>query len=227
MFTGLIEEMGKVVSIQPHGIEIACSTITTNLAMGDSVAVNGVCLTVVAHSAKWFKAEVMPVTLGTTNLGDLKPGQKVNLERAMTLGTRLGGHLVAGHVDATVRILAKQAEQEAMLVTVEIPNQLASYIINKGSIALDGISLTVASLGAESCTVSLVGHTRDHTTLAHKQIGERVNMECDQIGKYVERLLSRGQQMHPQTSGRLSERSTKNMENTISMGMLDAYGFNT
>lgn len=189
MFTGLIEEMGSVLSMGSNSLEISCSTIQDDLSVGDSVAVNGVCLTVVSFSSRWFKAEVMPVTLKTTNLGDLKRGSMVNLERAMELGTRIGGHLVAGHVDGTSTIVSKKIEGDALLVTIAIPAGLDSLIINKGSIAVDGTSLTVAALDEGEFTVSLVGHTKAHTTLADKSVGGRVNIECDQMGKYVQRIL--------------------------------------
>ncbi len=189
MFTGLIEEIGKVISVKHNEMEIACHLIQSDLAIGDSVAVNGICLTVISFSSHRFKVEVMPITLRTTNLGALKPGMAVNLERAMSLNKRLGGHLVAGHIDATSRILKRSKEGDALLLSVEIPPELHPFIIHKGSIALDGVSLTVAHIDDKSFTVSLVGHTRISTILGEKQPGEMINIECDQIGKYVHKML--------------------------------------
>ena len=189
MFTGLIEEIGSVISIKHKELEIACLHIQSDLAIGDSVAVNGICLTVISFSSHRFKVEVMPITLRTTNLGALKPGMVVNLERAMSLNKRLGGHLVAGHIDATSHILNRSKEGEALLLSVEIPQDLHPFIVHKGSIALDGVSLTVALIDDKSFTVSLVGHTRISTILGQKQIGELINIECDQIGKYVHKML--------------------------------------
>ena len=189
MFTGLIEEIGKVISIKHNELEIACNLIQSDLAIGDSVAVNGICLTVIAFSSHRFKVEVMPITLRTTNLGTLKPGMLVNLERAMSLNKRLGGHLVAGHIDATAHILNRRKEGEALLLSVEIPQDLHPFIVHKGSIALDGVSLTVAHIDDKSFSVSLVEHTRISTALGQKQTGELINIECDQIGKYVHKML--------------------------------------
>lgn len=191
MFTGLIEEVGKVVSTNRDTLEIACSRIQSDLAIGDSIAVNGVCLTVLTFSSHWFKAEVMPVTLQTTNLGALKPGMPVHLERAMRLDKRFGGHLVAGHIDATAPILKKTQEGDALLLTVAIPSGLQAFMVSKGSVALDGVSLTISDIDDTHFTVSLVGHTRISTTLALKRIGDSINIECDQIGKYVQKMLSK------------------------------------
>lgn len=189
MFTGLIEEVGSVVGRHHQELEIACDTLQEDLTIGDSVSVNGVCLTATRCFAKGFKAEIMPVTLQTTNLGMLIPGTAVNLERALRLGDRLGGHVILGHVDGTGTIARHERVQESVLVTIHIPHELEQFIITKGSIAIDGISLTVARMDRGLCTVSLVGHTMTHTTLSKKSPGEVVNIECDQIGKYVQSLI--------------------------------------
>ncbi|MXI87089.1 riboflavin synthase [Sphaerochaeta halotolerans] len=189
MFTGIIEELGSVVALHGKALSIHCHLVQEDLMIGDSIAVNGVCLTIINYSSQHIEAEVMPITLETTNLGSLKPGFMVNLERAIRLGGRLGGHLVSGHVDGTATILRLQQKQDAHLVTMEIPQELVPFVILKGSIAVDGISLTVAELSGNQVTVSLVGHTRKHTTLEGKRVGAIVNIECDQIGKYVNQLL--------------------------------------
>lgn len=170
MFTGLIEELGFIIALQGKSLKIRCHSVQDGLVLGDSIAVNGVCLTIINYSPQSIDAEVMPVTLETTNLGVLRPGASVNLERAMRLGDRLGGHLVSGHVDGTASIVKlQQKKQDARMVTMQIPKDLLSFVIPKGSIAVDGISLTVAEQMGNQVTVSLVGHTQKHTTLIEKK----------------------------------------------------------
>ena len=202
MFTGIIEELGSVVALHGKTLSIRCSLVQDDLKIGDSIAVNGVCLTIVKFSPQSIDVEVMPVTLEATNLGALRPGVLVNLERAMRLGDRLGGHLVSGHVDGTAPILRLQQKQDALLGTIEIPQKFVPFVISKGSIAVDGISLTVGELVGNQVIVSLVGHTRTHTTLGRKRAGDTVNIECDQIGKYVSQLL--GSQYLNKTEGSLN-----------------------
>ncbi|WP_422481999.1 riboflavin synthase [Pleomorphochaeta sp. DL1XJH-081] len=214
MFTGLIEEVGSVRGLQGNILHIGCRMMQDSLALGDSIAVNGVCLTIVGYDSLEIGAEIMPVTMSTTNLGFLKPGMQVNLERAVRMGDRLGGHLVSGHVDATATIVNSRQEQDARLVTVKIPLHLEPYVIEKGSIAIDGISLTVAHLDHTQVAISLVGHTKTHTTLASKKVGDLVNVECDQLGKYVQRLLT--------TAGNKRASPTKD---TMSMTFLQENGF--
>jgi riboflavin synthase len=193
MFTGIIEGLGTISSIRPAGqgsrLAVAADFELKGTKIGDSVAVNGACLTVVAISSKRFEADVSPETLEKTTFGQVKIGERVNLERALLLSSRVDGHLVSGHVDATGIIAHREAAGNATLVTVEIPYDAARYIIPKGSVAVDGISLTVNQCDEGSFGVSIIPHTGLITTVGFKKIGERVNIETDMIGKYVERFL--------------------------------------
>ena len=195
MFTGLIETTGTVRGLAAvdggQRLTIA-TTLGADLALGDSVATNGVCLTVVAHEADSWAADVSPETLRVTGLGTLAPGDVVNLERPLAVGSRLGGHFVQGHVDGTGRIEAIDAEGDFYRVRVSFPPTLASYFIEKGSVAVDGISLTVAALGETTFDVQIIPHTWTATTLRHAQPGDLVNLECDMVGKYVLRGLALG-----------------------------------
>jgi riboflavin synthase len=192
MFTGLIESVGDVVEVRP--VESGCSIrirtdIAAELRQGESVAVNGACLTVVdAREGEW-RAEIGPETARVTSLGALKAGSLVNLERAMRADGRFGGHLVLGHIDATGTILEIRPEADFSWVTVSYPGGLAPYLIHRGSIAVDGISLTVAKLEATTFDVQLVPFTLTHTNLKAVRVGDRVNLECDMVGKYVLRAL--------------------------------------
>ena len=190
MFTGLIEALGAVAGTRelPSGRRLRIATeIAGELALGDSVAVNGVCLTVVEFDASAFEAEVSPETLRVTNLADLRDGSTVNLERPLLPSDRLGGHFVQGHVDGVGRIADIRQEADFWWVSVGFPVDLARYIVTKGSIAVDGISLTVAGLDPDSFTVQIIPHTWRHTNLHARRVGEAVNVECDIIGKYVVR----------------------------------------
>jgi riboflavin synthase len=193
MFTGLIEATGRVDNVQPDGsarrIRIA-TPIGRELAIGDSVAVNGVCLTVVTVDADGFTAVVSPETLRVTNLGDATPGRVVNLERPVRADGRLGGHFVLGHVDAVGRIARIAPDGECYWLDIDVPASLEALMIPKGSIAVDGISLTVASLSGARVGIQIVPHTWSHTALAHARAGDAVNLEGDMIGKYVARLLA-------------------------------------
>ncbi len=195
MFTGLIESTGTVRGLAPvdGGQRLTIDTpLGAVLALGDSVATNGVCLTVVARDDGSWSADVSPETLRVTALGRLGAGAPVNLERPLAVGSRLGGHFVQGHVDGTGRVVAVQPEGEFHRVRVSFPPALAPYFIEKGSVAVDGISLTVASLGDTTFDVQIVPHTWTATTLRHTQPGDLVNLECDMVGKYVLRGLSLG-----------------------------------
>ncbi|MFF4926798.1 riboflavin synthase [Kitasatospora sp. NPDC001261] len=206
MFTGIIEELGEVVSIEEIGdssrIRLRGPVVCTGARHGDSIAVNGVCLTVVDSPAELaagtgeFSADVMAETLHRSSLGELAPGSRVNLERAMALGARLGGHLVQGHVDATGRLLSREpGERDAAgelrweVLRFSLPDTISRYLVEKGSITVDGVSLTVVEAAADSFTVSLIPTTLALTTLGAKAVGEGVNLEVDVLAKYVERLL--------------------------------------
>lgn len=193
MFTGLIAELGTVKALNRQGISyhltVNAKKIQENLKIGDSVAVNGVCLTVVDKQEDSFTADVMPETVRLTNIGLLQVGDKVNLERTLRLCDGLDGHLVTGHVEGLGVIKSKQQEGIAVIVTIETEARLLKYILTKGSIAIDGISLTVIRTDETSFAVSLIPHTAKETTLGFKAVGDKVNLETDIIGKYVERML--------------------------------------
>lgn len=194
MFTGIIEEVGVVESVKKGAssavITIRADKVLSDLKTGDSVAVNGVCLTAVNITGRGYSADVMHETLRRTNLGSLKGGSRVNLERAMAADGRFGGHIVAGHIDGTGRITSMTKDDNAVWITVDTDASILKYIIDKGSITIDGISLTVAEVTSESFSVSVIPHTADSTTLLEKKPGDTVNLENDMIGKYVEKLLS-------------------------------------
>lgn len=194
MFTGIVEELGTVTTLD-RGPDSARLTVRGPLVTGDathgaSIAVNGVCLTVVEHADGEFTVDVMAETLSRSSLGSLRPGDRVNLERAMAAGGRFGGHVVQGHVDGTAQVLERVPGDRWELVRLSLPAELARYVVEKGSITVDGVSLTVASIDDTSFTVSLIPTTLDLTTLGHKGIGDLVNLEVDVLAKYVERLMS-------------------------------------
>lgn len=189
MFTGIIEELGTVKEASPKELTIAASRVLEGTAPGDSISVNGACLTVIHLTRDSFTVDIMPETQRRTNLGSVRRGDKVNLERSMPLGGRLGGHLVQGHVDSTGKVQSLTPEGEALLVRYQAPPEIMRYVVSKGFIAVDGASLTVADRDAQSFTVSLVGFTRQHTNLDSRRPGEMVNLEVDIVAKYVERLV--------------------------------------
>ncbi len=198
MFTGIVEEMG-VVKVLEKGVAgtrltILASKVMDDLTVGASVSVNGACLTVVARGEGEFSVEVSPETLSVTALGALAAGAPVNLERAMRLNERVGGHLVAGHVDGVGSIAARRQEGNAIILTIEAPKDVVRYCVQKGSVTIDGISMTINEVTGRTFTVSVIPHTAKATTLGLKHPGDPVNLESDLIGKYVERLLQeRGQ----------------------------------
>ena len=196
MFTGIVEEMGKIKSILRGNhsavLAIEASKVLEGSRVGDSIAVNGVCLTVTSLGSGEFQADVMAETLRRSSLGGLGRGSRVNLERAMAADGRFGGHIVSGHIDGIGTIAAMKKEGNAMWVTVDASEKLLKYIVEKGSIAIDGISLTVAAVTERGFSVSLIPHTGAETTLLQRKPGDRVNLENDVIGKYVERLLGFG-----------------------------------
>lgn len=193
MFTGLVEELGKVRQIrqgpQSARLTIEAPIILEDVKLGDSIAVNGVCLTVTDFGGREFSVDVMAETLRRSNIGQLKLGDVVNLERALRMGDRLGGHLVSGHIDGTGRIKGQEKLDIAVVIEIEAPPQVMKYIVPKGSIAIDGISLTVVDHTKDSFRVSLIPHTGAVTTLGVKGPGAVVNLEGDMIGKYVERFV--------------------------------------
>lgn len=189
MFTGIIEELGTVGQMdrRPDSIRltIEAEKVLEGTNLGDSIAVNGVCLTVTSMTDHAFTADVMHETMNRSSLGDIRPGSKVNLERAMQLNGRFGGHIVSGHIDGTGHISRVVTDGIAKVFTISIPKDMAPFIVEKGSIAIDGISLTVASVGNSQFTVSIIPHTMANTTLFMKHSGAVVNLETDVIGKYV------------------------------------------
>lgn len=211
MFTGIIEEIGRIRTIargpQSIRLTISCSKVLTDSHPGDSIAVNGICLTAAALGSDWFSADVMPETLRRTNLHQLKLHDPVNLERALRLSDRLGGHMVSGHIDGTGRVVRLVREDNAIRLTFETTPAILRYVVSKGSVSIDGVSLTVAGVDEETLQVSLIPHTAGQTTLGGRKIGDDVNIECDVIGKYVEKMLGGHPDLHSpnpdakQTSG--------------------------
>jgi riboflavin synthase len=196
MFTGIIEELGKVASIEARSagarLVIECQTVLSDATEGSSIAVNGVCLTALALTPSSFAADLAPETLARTNLGDLVPGARVNLERPVTPATRLSGHIVQGHVDATgVLIALDELGDGNWWLKLKVPADLDRYLVHKGSIAIDGISLTIAALEAGPIVgVTIIPHTYTHTSLGYAKIGARLNVEVDVLAKHVEKLLT-------------------------------------
>ncbi len=194
MFTGIIEAVGTVATAQPRGGDIQLTLQVGKLDMadvklGDSIAVNGVCLTVTQLSQTTFSADVSLESISRTSLAKLTPGSWVNLEKAVTPSTRLGGHLVSGHVDGLATILSFEQQGRAWNYWLEAPKELAKYIAEKGSLAIDGISLTVNEVQQSKFRLTIIPHTRDETTLSQRQVGDVVNLEVDQIARYLERLM--------------------------------------
>ncbi len=188
MFTGIVEEIGRVAGATGQGLTIGAREVLKGLTLGQSLAVNGVCLTVTAFTPTSFTIEVMPEPLRRTDLGSLKTGDRVNLERPLKFGGEMGGHLVQGHVDATGTLIAITREGDARILRLQAPPEVMRYIVEKGFIAVDGVSLTVAGLDADSFTVSIVGYTFTHTTLGERRPGDAVNLEVDIMAKYAERF---------------------------------------
>ncbi len=189
MFTGIVEEIGKVTSAQAGRLVVAAKDVLQGTELGGSIAVNGVCLTVTALSPGSFSVDMMSETLKRSNLGLLRVGDKVNLERPIALGGRLGGHLVQGHIDATGRLTSIRWDGETMLIRFEASSpEIMRYLVEKGFIAVDGVSLTIVAKDTSSFQVSIVDYTRKHTTLGERRAGDLVNLEVDIIAKYVEEL---------------------------------------
>jgi riboflavin synthase len=199
MFSGIVEEMGAVTAIQPTlggtRLTILASTVLGDLNVGDSISVNGTCLTVVMKAEQSFTVEASPETLSVTTLGRLSGGAPVNLERAMKLNERIGGHLVAGHVDAVGRIRSRHQEGNTVVFVIEAPAEVLRYCVHKGSVTVDGISLTINEVTDHSFSIAVIPHTAVVTTLGLKQVDDHVNLEADLIGKFVERLLQQRSQL--------------------------------
>ena len=216
MFTGIIEEIGEIVSIKKGAksavITIAADEIKRDIHLGDSIAMNGVCLTVMNFDNHSYSVDVMHETLNRTNLGQLKGGSKVNLERAMAADGRFGGHIVAGHVDGLGTIISTERDDNAVWFHIQAERDVLKYIVNKGSITIDGISLTVADVTDKTFSISMIPHTGAHTTLLSKKAGDTVNLETDMIGKYVEKLLN-------------YQEEEKKSESKITMEFLKENGF--
>ena len=188
MFTGIVQEVGNIISVTPGKLTVAACLTLKNIEPGGSIAVNGICLTVTKFDDKSFSVDVMPETLRRTNLGLLKPKDKVNLERPLTYNGEIGGHLVQGHIDDTGKVIEVIKEGDAVLMQFQTNPEIMRYIVEKGFIAVDGTSLTVTTRDNASFGVSLVGFTREHTILSGRKPGDIVNLEVDIIGKYVENL---------------------------------------
>lgn len=215
MFTGIIEEIGTVMNLVGSSsgalITISCKKVLEDLKVGDSVAVNGVCLTARDVKTDSFVADVMPETLGSTNLGELSAGKHVNLERALKAEGRFGGHMVLGHVDGVGRIIRSYPEGNAVVYFIGAPREMMKYIVPKGSVAIDGISLTVQTVAHQGFSVSIIPHTLRATALQYKKTGDTVNIEVDIIGKYVREFLKN-----------ILESSS---EKGLTVEMLKSYGF--
>ena len=216
MFTGIVEEMGTVKALHlgtvSGSIEVTAKTVLEGTKIGDSIAVNGVCLTVTQMAPDGFTADVMPETLRRSNLGALRPGSPVDLERAMAADGRFGGHIVSGHIDGTGTITEQRREGNAVWVRIQAPAEILRLIVEKGSIAIDGISLTVAAVSKQDFQVSIIPHTGSETILLSKRPGDVVNLENDIIGKYVQKLLAPGS-------------PTPAQESRITLDFLEANGF--
>ena len=227
MFTGIVEEMGQVESVQRGRqsaiLTIRAKTVLEGTKIGDSIAVNGVCLTVTSLSPDRFTADVMHETLNRSALAQLSVGSPVNLERAMAADGRFGGHIVSGHIDGTGRITSTRRDDVAVWYDIEAPEAITRYVVEKGSIAIDGVSLTVARVSENGFSISMIPHTADVTALGRKRAGDIVNLECDIIGKYVERLLSSGR-ASPVTKPHTSDCASK-AQSTLTTNFLASNGF--
>lgn len=209
MFTGIIEEIGtiKAISKKDQGavITVGCSLVLEDLKLGDSVAINGACQTAVKIDSNSFEVDSALETLKLTNLGDLKIGDRVNLERAMLANSRFGGHIVSGHIEGLGTFLKKEQQGLAEIYHFKAPNEIAKYMVHKGSIAINGISLTIASLEKDNFTISVIPHTVKETTLSDLKTGDKVNLEPDIIAKYVEKLLGKSDNTNKITEDYLKE----------------------
>ena len=191
MFTGIVEEVGVVAKISDNGMTVRATKVTEDLKLGDSIAVNGTCLTAVSFDRTEFSVDLSPETMRRTSLGQLSVGGPVNLERALLASDRMGGHIVQGHVDGTGRVMSTKRDRDSTIFRIRVPKRLNRYIVEKGFVAVDGISLTVVKRGASSFTLAVIPYTLKNTNLASLSVGDRVNLEADILAKYVESLLDR------------------------------------
>ena len=191
MFTGIVEEVGQVSQLDDHRLSVRGSKVLVDTKLGDSIAVNGACLTVVSFGEGKFSVDLAPETIRRTSLGNVNAGDWVNLERPLAVSDRLGGHIVQGHIDGTGRITSIRPEGDCIIIRITSPKRLMPYIVEKGFMAVDGISLTVVKRGASSFTVSVIPYTTENTNLKGKMAGDRVNLEMDIVAKYVESLMAR------------------------------------
>jgi riboflavin synthase len=191
LFTGIVEEVGVVAAISDNGMTVRASKVLEDVKLGDSIAVNGTCLTAVSFTKSEFSVDLSPETMRRTSLGQLTEGSPVNLERALLASDRMGGHIIQGHVDGTGRIMSTKADGDSIIFRVRVPKRLNKYIVEKGFVAVDGISLTVVKRGASSFTLAVIPYTLKNTNLASLSAGDRVNLEADILAKYVESLLDR------------------------------------
>ena len=191
MFTGIVEEVGVVAKISDNGMTVLATKVTEDLKLGGSIAVNGTCLTAVSFDRTEFSVDLSPETVRRTSLGRLSVGGPVNLERALLASDRMGGHIVQGHVDGTGRIMSTKRDGDSTIFRIRVPKRLNRYIVEKGFVAVDGISLTVVKIGASSFTLAVIPYTLKNTNLAALSVGDRVNLEADILAKYVESLLDR------------------------------------
>lgn len=205
MFTGIVEEVGSLKAIRNSGesavLQISASKVLEDVKLGDSIAVNGVCLTVTNFGSDFFEADVMHETVDRSGFSKMRPGSPVNLERAMAANSRFGGHIVAGHVDGQGKIVAIEKDENAIWFTIECDKSILKYIVEKGSIAIDGISLTVAKVSDRNFAISAIPHSLANTNLSQKRLGDFVNLENDVIGKYVEKLLFHKEEEEKRESG--------------------------
>ena len=191
MFTGIVEEVGVVAKISDNGMTVLATKVTEDLKLGDSIAVNGTCLTAVSFDRTEFSVDLSPETVRRTSLGRLSVGGPVNLERALLASDRMGGHIVQGHVDGTGRVMSTKRDGDSTIFRIRVPKRLNRYIVEKGFVAVDGISLTVVKIGASSFTLAVIPYTLKNTNLSALSVGDRVNLEADILAKYVESLLDR------------------------------------
>ena len=190
MFAGIVEEVGRVVEAKPDRLVIQADTVLEGAGVGDSLNINGACLTAVAIEGNRFTVDVTPETLRRTNLGLLKPGDAVDLERALSVADRIGGHIVQGHVEATGEVLSVDPDGDSLVMRFQAPPQVMRYVVSKGFIAVDGISLTVVDCDSSSFSVSVIPYTRDHTVLGVRKAGDQVNLETDIVARYVDQFVN-------------------------------------